>query len=78
MKKQYKIKYENGAIKPLEPIDLEGIQEGFVIFLDLDDPAKANKSSKADSLLKYAGTWAGDDLEECLKEVYESRGKAEF
>ena len=30
------------------------------------------------SLLKYAGTWAGNDLEERLDEVYATRGEAEF
>ena len=34
--------------------------------------------SSANSLLKYAGTWAGDDLEQRLEEVYSSRGEAEF
>jgi hypothetical protein len=34
--------------------------------------------SSANSLLKYAGTWAGNDLEQRLEEVYLSRGEAEF
>jgi hypothetical protein len=34
--------------------------------------------STARSLLKYAGTWAGDDLEECLKLVYATRSEARF
>ena len=34
--------------------------------------------SSARSLLKYAGKWAGDDLEDCLKEVYAVRGKIEI
>jgi hypothetical protein len=34
--------------------------------------------STARSLLKYAGTWAGDDLEECLKLVYRTRSQARF
>jgi len=29
-------------------------------------------------LLEYAGSWAGDDFEECLAEVYAARGEAEF
>ena len=33
-KKQYKIKYENGAINPLEPIDIEGTKEGYVVFFE--------------------------------------------
>ena len=30
------------------------------------------------SLLRHAGTWAGNDLEECLEEVYETRSPVEF
>jgi hypothetical protein len=40
-------------------------------------PAKDGPST-AGSLLKYAGTWEGDDLEECLRLVYENRLKARF
>jgi hypothetical protein len=36
------------------------------------------RPSTAASLLKYAGTWVGDDLEECLQEVYANRTKARF
>jgi hypothetical protein len=39
-------------------------------------PAKG--PSTARSLLKYAGTWEGDDLEECLRMVYATRSKAKF
>jgi hypothetical protein len=34
--------------------------------------------STAESLLKYAGTWEGNDFEECLQLVYDSRGQIEF
>ena len=40
-------------------------------------PLKSRKSS-ASTLLKYAGTWAGNDLEDCLSEVIHSRGEAQF
>ena len=30
------------------------------------------------SLLRHAGTWQGDDFEECLQSVVESRGQVEF
>ncbi len=51
-----------------------------------DDPTPASPeqpplfrpASTASSLLKYAGTWAGDDLEECLQIVYDNRGPLEF
>ena|SRR5256885_6769567 len=34
--------------------------------------------SSARSLVKHTGTWVGDDLGECLREVYAFRGKAKF
>gem|GEM_PF-660128 len=34
--------------------------------------------STATDLLKFAGTWQGDDFEECLQSVYDSRLPAEF
>ena len=30
------------------------------------------------SFLEFAGSWAGDDLEECLAAVYANRGPARF
>jgi transcriptional regulator with XRE-family HTH domain len=30
------------------------------------------------TLMKFLGTWAGDDAEQCLKLVYAMRGKARF
>ena len=33
-KKQYKVRFENGKIIPLEPIDLDEIKEGMIIFFD--------------------------------------------
>ncbi|MEI1375738.1 hypothetical protein PQG02_02875 [Nostoc sp. UHCC 0926] len=44
------------------------IQEAIPIF----------RGSKAEDLLKFAGTWEGDDFEECLQLVYETRSPAEF
>ena len=34
--------------------------------------------STAGSLLAFAGTWVGNDLEDCLQSVYDSRVQAEF
>lgn len=33
-KKQYKVKYENGQLTPLEPIIFDEVKEGIVIFFD--------------------------------------------
>lgn len=38
----------------------------------------ANGPSTAESVLRNAGTWVGDDLEECLQLVYDTRSKAKF
>jgi len=36
------------------------------------------RGSKAQDLLKFAGTWQGEDFEECLELVYKTRSQAEF
>ena len=36
-KKEYKIKVENGEIKPVEPLDLTNLKEGIIIFFDDED-----------------------------------------
>ena len=46
-----------------------------------NSPAEDNpetRLSTAGSLLKFAGTWQGDDLRECLNIAYQTRGLAEF
>jgi hypothetical protein len=39
-------------------------------------PIKRGK--RASDLLKYTGTWQGDDFEDCLNFVRETRAKTEF
>ncbi|NJK76216.1 MAG: hypothetical protein HC942_22230 [Microcoleus sp. SU_5_6] len=36
------------------------------------------RGSKAKDLLKFAGTWQGDDFEECLQSVCDNRSPAQF
>jgi hypothetical protein len=36
------------------------------------------RGSKAKDLLKFAGTWQGDDFEDCLQLVYNTRSQSEF
>ncbi len=43
----------------------------------LNDQPIVTGSTAAD-LLQFAGTWQGDDFEECLQSVYDSRLPAEF
>jgi hypothetical protein len=40
--------------------------------------APIKRGSKAGELLKFAGTWQGNDLEDCLCLVKETRSKAQF
>ena len=43
-RKEYKVKIENGEIKPLEPLDLSNVKEGIVIFFEpLEKIANDNK-----------------------------------
>lgn len=43
-----------------------------------EEAAPIIRGSKAEDLLKFAGTWQGDDFEECLQLVYETRSQAKF
>lgn len=36
------------------------------------------RSGSGRSFLRHAGTWSGDDLEDCLNMVYETRRPLEF
>jgi hypothetical protein len=38
----------------------------------------ALRPSSGRSLLRHAGKWQGDDFEECLQAVYDSRSAAKF
>jgi hypothetical protein len=40
--------------------------------------APIKRGSKAVDLLKFAGTWQGNDLEECLQFVRETLSKSQF
>ncbi|OUL28928.1 hypothetical protein [Nostoc sp. 106C] len=40
--------------------------------------APIKRGTKADDLLKFAGTWQGDDLEDCLHSVKETRSQTQF
>lgn len=77
-----------------EPIELEGTWEEIVTHAEelagrrvrvIVLPSEEKKSegqdekeSTANSLVKHIGTWAGDDFEERLRDVYETRGQAKF
>ena len=56
------------AIKPVTPSRTVPTKDGEPIL----------HGSKAKDLLKFAGTWQGEDFEECLQLVYDTRSQAEF
>ena len=49
-----------------------------VLPIEENSPGQDPEFSTARSLLKYAGTWVGDDLPELLRDVYENRSQAKF
>ncbi|MFB2838073.1 hypothetical protein [Floridanema evergladense] len=68
------------------PLVLEGTWEEILTFsaqlagrrvrvIVLEPEESLENHSTASSLLKYAGTWEGDDLQECLEMVYDTRGQ---
>lgn len=46
--------------------------------VSISDGEPIVRGSKAKDLLKFAGTWQGEDFEECLQLVYDTRSPAEF
>lgn len=46
-KKRYKVKYENGHLTPLEPINFDEVKEGIVIFFDEEIGTFKDKESAA-------------------------------
>jgi hypothetical protein len=46
--------------------------------LKTEESQKYYRPASGRSILRYAGKWEGDDLEDCLQQVYATRGKAKF
>ncbi|MGK7958164.1 MAG: hypothetical protein AB4063_23345 [Crocosphaera sp.] len=42
------------------------------------EPTAIKRDKRAQDLLKYANTWQGDDLQECLDFVIETRSESKF
>ncbi|MFB2920872.1 MULTISPECIES: hypothetical protein [Aerosakkonema] len=61
----------------LKEIDLtsDDVLEELLDFVLFIKTRRTQKKSTAASLLKYAGTWQGDDLEDCLQLVRETRDR---
>ena len=50
-KKQYKVRFENGRITPLEPIDFKEVKDGMIIFFDEEVGTFQDKLVKESSAL---------------------------
>ncbi|MGK7891943.1 MAG: antitoxin family protein [Leptolyngbyaceae cyanobacterium] len=80
--------YENGQFRPLQvPNVVEGQTVKIIVStvpvpdpdnLDDVDSSVSYHAASGRSLLRHAGTWAGDDFEECLQSVYDSRSRTDF
>ena len=69
-KKQYKVKIENGQIKPLEPMDLRNIKEGIIIFFEEEFD---NTDTDPKPLLEMVGSITAEtDYEKLTPELIDS------
>jgi len=76
-------RWERGEAKPRGALQREGIKKlaghGDVFLRPpVAETGRRIEHSTARSLLKFAGTWVGDDLEERLAELRAWRGRARF
>jgi transcriptional regulator with XRE-family HTH domain len=75
-------RWERGEAKPRGALQQEGITR-LPLLAKHSDPSQLPlgqhpQHSTARSLLRFAGIWVGDDLEQRLNEVYAWRGRATF
>lgn len=73
MRKTVKVKFINGALVPLEPVDLV---EGTEYWIDLEVEPKLTDEERLELLQSAAGAWAKEDAywEKALRMIYEARG----
>lgn len=58
--------------------ELAGRQVRLIVLSEEPETPPSKSNSTAESLSKYAQTWEGDDLEECLRLVYDTRSPLKF
>ncbi len=69
-----KVNYKKKELEAgkLEPIPLSDSRE---TFSDKDKEQLTYRRASGRSILRHAGTWEGDDFEECLQVVYATRNE---
>ena len=72
MKTTVRARYTNGAIVPLEPLD---IQEGANLSVSIDVESRASRAERGLKALKAtAGAWKDTrDADELIQDIYEAR-----
>ncbi|MEH2240947.1 DUF2281 domain-containing protein [Nostoc sp.] len=70
-----KVNYTNKKLETgkLEPIPLSDSTES-----SSEQEQLTYRPASGRSILRHAGTWEGDDFEECLQAVYATRGQAKI
>lgn len=72
MKKEYKIRIENGKIEPLEPIDIEGVREGKIIFFDLYEtspPFKSKEKTIWEEIIEIGNSIPDEEIKKLPKDL---------
>ncbi|WP_026732768.1 hypothetical protein [Fischerella sp. PCC 9605] len=68
----------NYTKKESEPVQQESISLTDSTETSSEKEQLTYRPASGRSILRHAGTWEGDDFEECLQSVYATRGKAKF
>lgn len=71
MTKRVKAIFTNGALTPLEPVDLK---EGEEVTLSIEDKPELSKEERIEYLMAAAGGWKGlHDPDEFKRMIYQAR-----
>lgn len=71
MPKQVKVRFTNGALMPLEPVDLK---EGEEVTLSIEDKPQLSKEERIERFKAAAGGWKGlHDPDEFKQMIYQAR-----
>ncbi|MGI0481574.1 hypothetical protein ACN4EE_12375 [Geminocystis sp. CENA526] len=73
-------------LQEIESMSEEELNEILILVEKMKQESNANKSNSTQfdrqgsgkSISRHAGKWVGDDFQECLQMVYDSRGVAKF